>query len=681
MATNRANSKQGLLFEEDYLLRTLGPLGYRADIALTELVANAWDAGAARVEITIPDAVEGLLVIQDNGTGMTSAQFHARWMKLGYNRVKHQGKSVVFPPGHTGKRIAYGRNGIGRHGLLCFADEYEVETTANGETSCFLISAGSETNPFTIKREQKLKGTGSGTRLAVRVERHLPEPEDMLDVISARFLHDPQFEVRINGKSVPLEEHRGFIGKRDLRFGEGLQAEALFFDSTKTARRTAYQGVAFWVGGRLVGAPSWTVGQETLIDRRTHFAKTYTAVVKCDVFADMDLVTADWTGFKEDPAVESLYIVVSDFINDMFRTIAQSSIAETKQTIQNDHADDFRALSALGRHEVAEFIEEVAVNAPTARPEFLNAAVAAIIKLEKTRSGVELLQRLSKMPEDDIEGLNRLLEQWTVRDALCVLDEIDRRISVIEAIRKLSDDDTVDELKGLHPLVTQARWVFGAEFDSAEYSFNLSLRNTVRTVFKVDPGSHPFENPRRRPDLLALGRDVSSSISLTATEVYDADQKLYVTGNVLLVEVKRGKAPIGREEMNQADGYVQDILNCGHLTGAVYIHAFVVGYRRDPKAANVKKVFENPERGRIQAVTYAELVQTAEQRMFPLRETLSQRYEEMTGEHLLRRTLQPDLPKQSMPDAEAPAGPGEITEADPVLQIVATDCSCVPSAG
>ena len=39
----------GSLFEEDLLLRTLGPIAYRPDIALTELVANAWDAGAAAV--------------------------------------------------------------------------------------------------------------------------------------------------------------------------------------------------------------------------------------------------------------------------------------------------------------------------------------------------------------------------------------------------------------------------------------------------------------------------------------------------------------------------------------------------------------------------------------------------------------------------------------------------------
>lgn len=41
----------GSLFEDDFLIRTLGNLASQPDIALTELVANAWDAGATEVEL------------------------------------------------------------------------------------------------------------------------------------------------------------------------------------------------------------------------------------------------------------------------------------------------------------------------------------------------------------------------------------------------------------------------------------------------------------------------------------------------------------------------------------------------------------------------------------------------------------------------------------------------------
>ena len=87
---------QGSLFEEDYLFRTLGALVHSADIALTELVANAWDAGASQANIIIPDEEGDLLIVEDDGIGLTKEQFRDRWMKLGYNRLKHQGKKLSF---------------------------------------------------------------------------------------------------------------------------------------------------------------------------------------------------------------------------------------------------------------------------------------------------------------------------------------------------------------------------------------------------------------------------------------------------------------------------------------------------------------------------------------------------------------------------------------------------------
>ena len=123
----------GSLFEDDYLVRTLGPLGYSPDIALTELVANAWDAGTENVSIIIPEEIDEELTIEDDGIGLTPEQFHKRWMKLGYNRLKHQGEKVEFPIGKSGQRLAFGRNGVGRHGLLCFNDEYTCLHTICGK--------------------------------------------------------------------------------------------------------------------------------------------------------------------------------------------------------------------------------------------------------------------------------------------------------------------------------------------------------------------------------------------------------------------------------------------------------------------------------------------------------------------------------------------------------------------
>ena len=61
---------QSSLFEEDYLLRELGQVAHVPQVALTELVANAWDAGASKVEITIPTQPGDELTVEDDGCGM-----------------------------------------------------------------------------------------------------------------------------------------------------------------------------------------------------------------------------------------------------------------------------------------------------------------------------------------------------------------------------------------------------------------------------------------------------------------------------------------------------------------------------------------------------------------------------------------------------------------------------------
>ncbi len=92
MASQRQRKPlQGSLFEENYLVRTLGAIARRPDVALTELVANAWDAGAARIDIFIPPERGEEIVISDDGSGMTSVQFKKRWMTLAYDRVRYQG--------------------------------------------------------------------------------------------------------------------------------------------------------------------------------------------------------------------------------------------------------------------------------------------------------------------------------------------------------------------------------------------------------------------------------------------------------------------------------------------------------------------------------------------------------------------------------------------------------------
>ncbi len=636
MNLTNQNYIQGSLFEEDYLVRTLGALAYSPDIALTELVANAWDAGALRVEISIPEEHGQDLTIKDNGTGLTKAEFHQRWMKLGYNRVKHQGKRVQFPEGLTGSRLAYGRNGIGRHGLLCFNNHYTVITIQDGIESTFKVSTLSESQPFVLQDESFRESEGHGTQLIVTAKNHLPQPDRIRDIISARFLHDPQFVVLINGKSVPLEEHVGLVDSSILNINDDISLDVLFIDTQKTARKTLYQGIAFWQGGRLVGEPSWILGNTPVLDGRTRFAKRYTFVAKTNDLTDF--IKEDWDGFIRHEVMDEVYRKLSEYIIGAFGILAKDKIDETKTSIKDEFKQQYTELSPLGKYEVDEVIEHVVDAHPTANPETLGIAVEAVINLEKTRSGKALLQKLSQFSEKDIEGLNRLLDRWTIKDALSVLDEIDRRLSVIEAIDKLSGDSKIDELKILHPLVTEARWLFGPEFDSSEYTSNRQLGTIIQKLFSKKVDFHTFNNVKNRPDLFILG---DSTMSVTGTEAFNPETALVELDRILIIELKRGGSNLTRANRDQTVHYVEDFIGCRELTGNPYIFAFAVGGTISGKVVGQQKIGDN--NGQVCVTTYAQLVDTARRRLFNLREKLADRYEGVPGVVLAERLKQLEL--------------------------------------
>jgi hypothetical protein len=642
----RTLERQGCLFEQDFLLRTLGPIVHSPEIALTELVANAWDAGASTVEITTPEILEGVLTIKDDGSGMTPSSFIEKWMTLGYDRVRHQGVLAEFPPTrHEWKRPAYGRNGIGRHGMLCFASSYEVHTRRDGVMGKFVVSTATGKDPFVLLKKSKQKAGGHGTSLMAVVSRNLPSADQVRQVLAARFLHDPRFKVSVNGKSVPLAEHTGLVDTATLKFANDCKAEAYFIDSTKAARTTQYQGVAFWVGGRLVGDPSWAVGNKMFLDGRTRTAKRYTVVVKSeDLFEE---VNPDWGGFRKSEKTESLFNVVAEYVDSVYQKLSTERIQETSEAVIREHRDQISALTPSARVEVGEFVKVVTQEQPTIQLETLSVAVRAVINIERSRSGTGLLEKLSKLSEEDVDALDRLLNDWTVRDALTVLDEIDRRLIVVEAVAKLSGDTKVDELHALHPLVTEARWLFGHQFDSPEFASNLSLRNAMERVFKKRIDSSAFMNPRQRADLIILS---DATVSGFATEQTDENSGLMAIREILLIELKRGSSEIVREHIHQASDYMGEILRSGSVDGRPFVHAFVVGHRISDKLDPTITIGENPTKGKVHAATYAQLVRTAQSRLFRLRERLKSRYEEVKGSDLLNRVLSEPYQMELRPD-------------------------------
>ena len=102
---------------------------------------------------------------------------------------------------------------------------------------------------------------------------NLPNADTMTDIISARFLYDPKFLVKINGIIVDLLSHKGLYEQKDIEIQNDIKLHLTIVDSTKTSTKSQQHGIAFWVSGRLVGQPSWTFGNFQFLDGRFRAAK------------------------------------------------------------------------------------------------------------------------------------------------------------------------------------------------------------------------------------------------------------------------------------------------------------------------------------------------------------------------------------------------------------------------
>jgi len=624
------------LFEEDYLLRELGPVAHVPQVALTELVANAWDAGASSVDLILPTEPGGTLTVVDDGHGMTAQQFSKRWMTLRYDRLKHQSSKVEFPKGKNGKsRKAYGRNGVGRHGLLCFGDQYQVETWRDGKLSTFIVGTESGPSPFVVRSEEFGEREGSGTRLSVSVTRKMPDADEIITVLAARFIHDPSFQIRVNGTPLTLAKLEQHARSHTLKLSDGRTAKVIVIDSTQQNHASIHQGVAFWVEHRLVGNPSWVIGQVANFDGRTRFAKRYKVIVDTQGFERH--VIEDWTGFQSTPAVEELYKAAAECIGQVADELAAEVVEAASEDALVQNRSELKSLGQGAQLEVTAFTKAVAQAHPMVSPEFLATAVKAVINLEKSKSGASLLHKLANLPATDIEGLDSLLADWSVKDALRVLDEIDGRLSVIEAITRLAEDPEADELHTLHPLILRSRWLFGPEFESVEYCSNMTLKSVAKQLW--GDGEASFINDRKRPDIVVLPDRATAQ--LVGIEQFDPqDASVAQMQNILLIELKKGGFKLNRKEVNQADEYVQDIAASGYVNGAPFITAWVVGQSIAAGVSTSKTVGdESRNYGQVRATTYGTLVSTANLRLMRLRKTLEDRYDNLTTDTLLAKVL------------------------------------------
>lgn len=602
-------------------------------VAVVELVANSWDAAATEVHITWPENTGDLrFEIYDNGTGMTDAEFCERWKVFAYNRLQSQGNKATFPGDNGPTRHVFGCNGKGRHSMFCFNDHYSLETWRDGQGIAYEISRQSQGNqPWRVGEKRTFVRSGHGTRLWTDARNTALSSETLRALIGGKFLTDPTFQVYVNDKAVSFEDLADRLSTDTIGVLGYGQLEVVKVNSTG-GRTAKPHGVAWWVNNRLVGKPSWDGIDGSLLDGRTYAAKSLTFIVRANLLKPVEDVSDDWERLKPSDRTNAVRKTVLEHVSGVLRDESRDARRQIKRSILSNNSNKLRRLPILSQEKVAAFIGQVSESCRTVSNRDLANVAQLLIRLEESASGYELLGRLAGLEPNDLDAWNSVIAEWTAHDAKVVLDELKRRLDLIERLDKLVEKSTTDELHQLQPIFEKGLWIFGPEFESVEFMSNRTLAAIIRELL----GGGISTIPSCRPDFVALP---DASIGVFARDSFHpTTHEVDGLAKVVIVELKRGAFRIGSDEKFQAMRYAKQLKNGGKVQKSTVITAFVLG-------ASVELGEEEPiTEGLISIVPrpYEAVIRQAHARTFNLKRRLLEAVPPRLSDPDLQWAMQPD---------------------------------------
>ncbi len=614
-------------------------------IAVMELIANAWDAGATKVQISWPSPEKPSFKITDNGHGMTDDEFCTIWRTLAYNRIDQYGNYSDFPQDTTinYKRPVFGRNGKGRFAGFYFGNEYEVRSWRDGTEHHYLVSKGKDA-PIKIEKKGEQRKEGHGFEIYIE-QAHLSLNEETIRAeIGMRFISDPSFNVFLNGEEISFKDIPESNIKKIPATVDGLgELEIIVIDVQDTDRTTHQHGIAWHVNKRLVGECTWKgSGHENFLDGRRIAAKRYSFIVLADILKDVkSAILPDWSGFNpQNSHVQKVNRTVQEKIKQYLLSLTKGRREASFREIQEAHKSQIKQIKEISPKSYRRwenFVKTVLEDCPSIAQKDIAALAGILVKLELSESKYSLIEQLHKFSTGQLEDLDAVLKQWTFDLAKTVLDELKFRLRLLEELKNKLDRPKVYELHELQPLFHKGLWIFGPEYETIEYTSNEGMTKVIRKLLKIKKGKGSLN----RPDFVVLPDGTAGFYSYPK---YDQEGNEAGIEKLVVIELKKPGIKISEEHKNQCWKYIKELTSVGELDIKTKVTGFVLGSKIDPN--EVSERTERDGQVTIKPLKYSHLITRAENRLLKL-------YNRVKGAPFLNQDQRKELdPESDNPQAQ-----------------------------
>ena len=591
---------------------------------LAEAVANAWDADAENVDVTI-DAAGGRVVIEDDGHGMSSDDINAKFLRVGRRRRDDE------PVTAKHQRPVMGRKGIGKLSLFSIADTIEVQSAKGKQKAGFVMS-----RPAIEEAIKGREGPGlyypdplpagdltvsRGTRIELRdLRKRLATTQTHLRRRLARrfsVIGDSHtFRVRVNGNAVGVGDRHYFPALQYVwhygRYGADSVQHCSNAEKREARHVDAFEG---WIGtvkaaGQLkddgeslnkilIMARGKLVQEDILavLEEGGLYTKYLIGEVQADTLDDdkrEDIATTSRQALIEDDerfkALKQEIVKELSYIRDRWTayrnedgTKAALTSAAIKEWFGELGADDRRSATRLfGK------INEMTVDRPSERAILFKHGVLAFQYMKAKQS----LDQLDHITGENIVELGRIFQAQDDIEATSYYQIVKGRIAVIKALAAKVEDDALE--KTIQEHLFEHLWLLDPSWERATATEYMESR--VASEFADVDAEMPEDMRRGRVDI----------------------KYRTASGKHVIVELKRGSVTTETADLlRQVDRYRQALRvllqEIGEPNPNIDTVCVVGRPLRDWAVANGRRESEDTLRPKgIRVLTYGELIENAQ---------------------------------------------------------------------
>ncbi|GAB6267639.1 MAG: hypothetical protein STSR0002_03790 [Smithella sp.] len=500
--------------------------------AIAEFVANAWDADATKVDITIPNNAtekDTGIIVRDYGEGMTFDELNDFYLNIGYERRRVRGERT------KSGRLVMGRKGIGKLAGFGIAEDVILRSVKEGRVVQFAL------NYTKLKSEDELDGfefepeiddlSSEETGVAVilknlKIERNINE-DSFRKSLARRFaLNTDVMQIFLNGQ---------MLTKEDLMFEykippggnewaeeniDGFGKVKYWFGFLKeTVKDKELRGISIFARDRIAQSTPFFFNLSGGINGQVGL-EYLTGQVKADILDEaIDYIathrqTVNWQ-FGSAPVLEEWG---QNKIKELCRNWKKRRVDGHIEKFKHDYTQYYERIEKLPGQEKQDLLEALGRIAEIERIDHNDFKVIANSML----SGVEresvrkIIKKINVASDDALEELINAVKEWDIVAAVSTAELVKGKIEIIKQFDRYIEE-RLPEKKGrgqidMQVFIKEHPWLLGHEYEQltpADFHHEHGIDKWIQDVLlETDVEFNSKETKEeRRFDLLCIKND------------------------------------------------------------------------------------------------------------------------------------------------------------------------------